>query len=108
MTGYVVSATTDEPHVSTTVRLAQVFYNAENIGSFVLDGANSPGALTDVNGRFIFEGVDAAEYVIVVGNVETNSYDIIESSTGDAAEIWEVPADEITDIGTLHVDIPEP
>ena len=41
-----------------TVRLAQVFH-AENIGS-VLDGANSPGALTDINGRFVFGGVDAA------------------------------------------------
>lgn len=108
VTGYVVSSATNEPHVNMTVRLAQVFYNAENIGSFVLDGANSPGALTDINGRFIFEGVDAAEYVIVVGNVETNSYDIIESSSGDSAQVWEVPAGEITDVGTLRVDIPLP
>ncbi len=108
VTGYVISRVTDEPYVSMTVRLAQVFYNAENIGSFVLDGANSPGALTDVNGRFIFEGVDAAEYVIVVGNVETSSYDIVESSAGDSAAVWDAPAGEITDVGTLRVEIPEP
>lgn len=106
VTGHVVSATSGEPYVNVPVRLAQVYYNAENVGGFILDGANSPGALTDINGRFIFTAVDPVEYVVVVGDVETGNYDIIESGRADEAQVWQMPAGEITDVGTLRVELP--
>ncbi len=105
VTGHAVDAATGEPLVNVPVRLAQVYYNAENVGGFILDGANSPGTLSDVNGRFIFAAVDAAEYVIVVGNVEMGNYDIIESGIADEAQVWQMPAGEITDVGILRVEL---
>lgn len=105
VTGHVLSQTTGEPLVNVPVRLAQVYYNEENMGSFILDGARSPGALTDVNGRFILASVEAVEYVVVVGDVETNRYEIIASDGGSEAQVWEMSAGEITDVGTLRVEL---
>jgi hypothetical protein len=92
--------------VKPIVRLADVARGAEGHGgAFILDLARSPGTTTDENGNFNIQNVDAGEYVIVVGDVElTGTYEIIEESNG-SAKIWELPADQVTDIGTLTVSM---
>jgi hypothetical protein len=94
------------PMVNTVVRLADVARGAEGHGgAFILDLARSPGTFTDQYGFFNIQNVDAGEYVIVVGDVEiTGVYEIIADENGDA-KIWNFPADQITDIGTLTVKV---
>ena len=97
------------PMANTIVRLADVARGVEGRGgAFILDLARSPGTTTDQNGSFNIQNVDAGEYVIVVGDVElTGVYEIIEEPDG-TAKVWNLPADQITDIGTLEVSIVPP
>ena len=90
----------------TIVRLADVARGAEGKGgAYILDIARSPATRTDNNGYFSFENVKAGEYVIVVGDVEnTGIYEIIAEANG-SAKVWNLPADQATDVGILTVSI---
>lgn len=100
ITGVVFSERTDKPMVAVPVRLAEVYYEGER-GAFVLDGAQSPGATTDNNGRFVFVDMEPKDYVIVIGNAETNDYTIVPDEAGNA-RIWTAVAGEILDTQTLR------
>jgi hypothetical protein len=97
------------PMVNTIVRLAEVARGAEGRGgAFILDVARSPGTFTDQNGYFNIQNVKAGEYVIVVGDVEiTGIYEVIPDTDGKA-KIWNLPADKVTDVGVLTVNISVP
>ena len=97
------------PMVNTIVRLADVARGAEGRGgAFILDVARSPGTFTDQNGYFNIQNVKAGEYVIVVGDVEiTGIYEVIPQPDGKA-RVWNLPADEVTDVGILTVSISVP
>jgi hypothetical protein len=97
------------PMAKTIVRLADVARGAEGRGgAFILDLARSPGTLTDENGFFVFPNLDAGEYVIVIGDVEiTGIYEIIHEADGKA-KIWNFPADQITDVGVITVNVTFP
>ena len=94
---------------STVVRLADVARGVEGRGgAYILDVARSPGTSTDENGRFIFQNLKAGEYVIVIGDIElTAIYEIITESNGQA-KVWNLPADQVTDVGVLTVNITPP
>lgn len=94
---------------NTIVRLADVARGAEGRGgAFILDIARSPGTFTDKNGYFNIQNVKAGEYVIVVGDVEiTGVYQIISQDNG-SAKIWTLPADQVTDLGVIKVNIVPP
>jgi hypothetical protein len=49
----------------------------------------------------VFENVEAMEYVIIVGDVES-VYEVITNESG-TPQTWEVLSDEILDVGDLHV-----
>jgi hypothetical protein len=100
--GKVVSIEGGEPLANTTVRLAEVYWQGDE-GAFVLDGANSPGDITDEQGNFFIPSIDAREYVIVVGDVYS-VYEIIAEPSGKG-KVWKVAADEILDVGSLTVDL---
>lgn len=105
--GRVISRSTESPFVNVPVRLAEVYRQEggeENEGAFVLDDAFSPGALTDEYGRFIFKNVEPKEYVIVVGNVSASAYEIIPDPSG-RARVWDIPADQVFDVGDLRVEL---
>lgn len=104
VTGHVRSSVTNQMMQATPVRLAEVYYNEEGDAAFVLSGAQSPGTLTDVEGRFIFQNVEPRDYVLVVGNVESGLYEIIAASPTEA-QVWTAPADEILDVGELVVEL---
>ena len=94
---------------NTIVRLADVARGAEGRGgAFILDIARSPGTFTDKYGYFNVQNVKAGEYVIVVGDVEiTGVYQIISQENGNA-KIWTLPADQVTDVGIIKVNIVPP
>jgi hypothetical protein len=92
------------PLTNTVVRLAKVFWNADKTdGAFVLEGASSPSAITNQKGEFVFENIDPADYVIVVGEAEGDN-EIIAKPNGEA-KIYTVEPDIALDVGTLTVKL---
>ncbi len=101
--GRVVSMEGDKPFSSTVVRLAQVHRGTGEEGAFVLDGANSPGAITTVAGYFVLDNVEAAEYVLVVGDV-MGAYAIVTGQDG-RARVWGLTPDNYLDTDTIRVTL---
>jgi hypothetical protein len=101
--GQVHSTRSGQPLVDFPVRLAEVYRNDDQ-AAFVLDGAFSPGALTDADGRFVFTDIAAHEYVLVIGNPEVDDYVIISEPNG-RARVIDIPADQIFDLGEFRVDL---
>jgi len=101
ITGRVLSEKADEPFTDTIVRLAEVVRQEDSDGLYVLDQAFSPGAKTDEKGFFVFENVEAMEYVIIVGNVES-IYEVI-TKESNTPKIWNAQPDEILQVGDLFV-----
>ena len=102
VTGRVISENTGLPLSDTIVRLAEVVRQEEK-GAYVLDVAFSPGTDSDGEGFFIFENVDAYEYVIVVGDVY-EIYKVMADEDGKAST-WITVKDEILNVGELIVDL---
>ncbi len=91
------------------VRLAEVVHGIEGRGgAFILDTAHSPTIYTDESGYFILPNIKAAEYVIVVGDIEvTGIYEIIPQENGKA-RVFNMPADQVTDVGDIIITIQPP
>lgn len=91
------------------VRLAEVFRGIEGRGgAFILDVAHSPSTYSDEAGYFILPNIKAAEYVIVIGDVEiTGIYEIIPQEDGKA-RVFTMPADQVTDVGEITITIQPP
>ncbi len=103
--GTVTHQNSGKPFTNTTIRLAEVYGQGEN-QSFVLDGAHSPGGMTDANGKFVIADIPAREYVMIVGDLaDSNNYVIIHDETGKAI-IYNVEAEKITDVGTISIELP--
>lgn len=102
LTGYIFSSETNQPLVDVPVSLAEIYRNAENQAAFAYDAAFSPMALTDSNGRFTLSNIDPKEYVMVVGSVEVNRYEILMDGSGGGL-IFTPQPDVVTDAGTLRV-----
>lgn len=104
LTGYLVD---DQgiPLKNTTIRLAEVYRQSENSenGAYLLDTAFSPGTVSDENGFFFFQNIEPKEYVIVIGDVENNNYEIISQQNG-LPKVWVVIANQVIDIGTIKVN----
>jgi len=91
------------------VRLAEVVRGVEGRGgAFILDVATSPSTFTDDDGYFIIPNIKGTEYVIVIGDVEiTGIYEIIPQEDGKA-RVFNLPADQITDVGEITTTINPP
>jgi hypothetical protein len=100
--GRVLSETSGEPLSDTIVRLAEVVREGGD-GAYILDVAFSPGTDSDDEGFFIFENVDALEYVIVVGDVY-EIYKIVVNEEGKA-KTWVTVEDQVLDVGELIIDL---
>lgn len=93
------------PLRNTTVRLAEVYRESENSenGAYLLDTAFSPGTITDASGFFLFQNIEPGEYVLVVGDIENNKYEIISQQNG-LPRVWLTIADQVMDIGIIKVN----
>lgn len=102
--GHVVRVSNDQRKAlaKTSVRLAKVQWNEQKTeGIFVLDTANSPGALTRADGSFAFANIEPGDYVIIVGDV-IGVHTVISEPDG-RARIYTAEPDRILDVGTLEV-----
>jgi hypothetical protein len=97
--GQVVSSNTGLPMADTIVRLAEIV-RQDGEGAFILDVGFSPGAITDEMGYFVMENISVKEYLVVVGNVETN-YEIIVNPDG-SAKTYETQGGSILDVGRIE------
>ena len=91
------------------VRLAEVVRGVEGRGgAFILDTAHSPSTFTDEAGYFILPNIKAAEYVVVIGDIEiTGIYEVIAQENGKA-RVYNMPADQVTDLGNITTTIQPP
>ena len=103
VSGRVMSSTTGQPIQNIFVRLARVI-REDGDATYVLEDSSSPGAMTNSEGYYAIENVDAMEYVIVVGDVHV-AYEIILEDSGKA-KAWMVVENQILSTGDLIVEIP--
>ena len=103
VTGIVISEYTNEPMVNVPIFLAETFYEGDS-AAFVLDGAFSPTALTDSEGRFAFVDIAPGGYVLVIGNPEVTDYEII-ANEDQKPRVWTVEVDQIEDLGNIITDL---
>ena len=104
--GYVESRTGSEtaPLTNTTVRLAEVMrFEEGDRAIFVLEGATSPGDITDEDGYFCIVDLKPGEYVIVVGEV-IGENEIISESNGNA-KVFKAEQDSVLNVGILEVNL---
>jgi hypothetical protein len=102
VTGQLVSTSTGKPLAQTLVRLANYYKGGSaDQGSYLLDEVNSPGTTTDDNGAFVFAGLKAGDYVMVLGDVHTN-YLIVSDAQGKV-RVWNAPSQQVLEIGKLSV-----
>ena len=81
----------------TTVRLAECWEKKV----FILDLAFSPGTYSDEDGYFIFEEVEAVDYVIIIGNMR-NGFLVITNEAGNA-RVFTTLKDGTQDVGKLSI-----
>jgi len=101
MTGQIISTPTSQPVANTLVRLAKVFWDEQHKdGAYVLNTANSPTTLTDDNGFFVFENLEPADYVMVIGEMPR---DHIVSNSDGSAKVVMTERGKVADVGKIFV-----
>jgi hypothetical protein len=103
--GRVMAQSTGRPMVDTVIRLAEVYREeaGKEEGAYVLDGAFSPGAITDAEGYFVMENIEPIDYVLVVGDV-FSVYKVVPAASGKP-RVWQTKAGEVTDFGVVNIDL---
>lgn len=84
------------------VRLAGVYRTDSGEGVYALDVASSPFTETDQNGNFLFEDIEAGEYVLFFGD-PIIKHQIITEQNGEV-KIWEIKPNENNDLGVIEID----
>jgi hypothetical protein len=98
----VSSGLTQTPLGNMVVRLAKVYWNADKSdGAVVLDGAASPGAITNEEGEFFFSSIEAADYAVVIGDAEASSITV--SKPDGSAKVFTTVIGQVLDVGVLEV-----
>jgi hypothetical protein len=99
VTGKVISTISNKP-LATIVWLAEVTRQGDQ-GAYVLNAASSPSIYANANGVFVLTNVAPREYVIIVGNPESQN-EVIKDSSGKP-KVWNIVADQVIDTGELRV-----
>lgn len=108
--GRVLDKKTGQPLANRVLRLGEVIRNdgAEaDDGVYVMQGGRSPGARSDANGYFIFENIDAKEYVILLEVIVDSRYTPAKGDNGKPLR-WVTEAGKVLDIGNIYFGLEEP
>jgi hypothetical protein len=100
--GRIVSVTDTLPLTNTVVMLAEVTRQGEQ-GAFVLNTAQSPATLSDVDGYFFVVNVKPGEYVLVVGDPSSGGYEIIQNVETGKPQTYFIEAGNVTEVGELQI-----
>ncbi len=107
MVGRVLSASQpgNPPLVGEGVQLGVIVWREDGSdGDFAIDGGRGPAADIQADGTFVITDLMPADYMMVVGNLLGN-YEILITPEGKA-QVFPVVAGEVTDTGTLFVNLP--
>ena len=100
-----VTTTAHQPLANEVVWLAKVIYDDINDeGYFIIDGGKSPSTISDSAGAFEFIGIDPADYVLIIGNLELNPYVLGQPDDPDKAKIFQCLESEVIDAGEIIVN----
>lgn len=108
--GKLISTVINAPLPDAVVRLAEVYCPGDLEADadkreacvWALDDAFSPSTFTDAEGSFVFESIEARDYVLLVGDMMTRY--VMLKDAEDKPLMWTVPADQAIDIGEYHVN----
>jgi hypothetical protein len=104
--GLARSEETGEPLSNTQVWLGMVRSSEDGTSrAFAIDGARSPFDFTNEEGVFVLSNVDPDSYVLMIGDPYQSNHVIREEENPEDARVWEIPADEVYDIGEWRVDL---
>jgi hypothetical protein len=108
--GWIIQKSDGKPYGNGGLNLALVYRSTQtpSDGAFVLDSANSPGAITKMDGTFLVNNVDSGEYVVVVGNPEGTNEVYLDPTSGKP-KVWKVDAGKVLNIGEIKTNLaPQP
>ncbi len=110
--GQAINQDTQKPIPNVVVRLAEIYWNAERTDAAVaLDESNSPAAIADAQGYFVFNNIPAREYAIIFRspNRADSSGDVIvpEKDNANRALLINPAAGQATDVGGVAARRPE-
>lgn len=100
--GRILSSNDGKPLAATTVWLARIYGDGTD-AQFVLNGSESPNTTTTSTGTFTIENVDAASYVIIVGDPYAKN--VIVSNSSGKAKVWELPAAQTVNAQDIRVNL---
>lgn len=98
--GKLISESTS-PQEGVVVRLAKVYGGDSKGGAYVLDDSNSPKAITDENGEYYFFSLLPGEYVLIVGNLDSN-FEIINKSDNEPI-VYSISPGEVLQIDPVII-----
>ncbi|GAB4209132.1 MAG: hypothetical protein OHK0022_39740 [Roseiflexaceae bacterium] len=112
VTGQAINLDTQKPMPNVVVRLAEIYWNQERTdAALALDEANSPAAVADAQGYFVFNNIPAREYAIIFRspNRADSSGDVIVPAKDNAnrALLINPAAGQPTDLGSVSARKPE-
>jgi hypothetical protein len=90
------------PQEGVVVRLARVYGGENKSGAYVLDDVNSPKSISDENGEYYFLNILPGEYVLFVGELDSN-YKLI-SNLDQTPIIYSVTSEEILEIDPIMIE----
>lgn len=109
VTGRLLSLQTNQPLVRAIVRLAEVYCPEGTLEEekadecfWALDNAFSPSTFSDSDGVFVFEDVEARDYVVIVGDMIVK-YAVVNDSE-DRPILVAAPPNDLIDVGERVVD----
>lgn len=101
--GRIVAAADSSPLATTVVFLAEVT-RQDGQAAFVLNTAQSPASVSDIDGYFFVTEVPPGEYVFVVGDPSVGGHEIIENPDTGTVQTYFVEAGNVTEIGELQIE----
>jgi hypothetical protein len=104
--GRAVSEETGEPLTDTEIWLAEVHESDDGTSkAFAINEARSPFDFTDESGVFVMSNIEPDEYVLMIGSPYFQHYVIREEGNIDNARLWNLPPNEVYNIGEWYVTL---
>lgn len=86
-----------------SIYLATVYGSGDKL-AYVFDAAAGIGGVTDANGAFALNNIPPGRYVLLLGLAEGQTIAVLDANGNE--KVWELNADQMTDVQTARIQIP--